>query len=44
MAIDVTQLTDYSWSDIAKAAKQAMMTIALGGHSMRMPDGRTSNA
>lgn len=41
MAIDVTQLTDYSWADIAKAAKQAMMTIALGGTSMRLPDGRT---
>ncbi len=31
MAIDVTQLTDYSWSDIAKAAKMAMMGAALGG-------------
>lgn len=41
MGIDVTQLADYSWSDIAKAAKQAMMTIAVGGTSMRMPDGRS---
>jgi hypothetical protein len=40
MAIDTALLTDYSWSDIAKAAKQAMMTIAVGGTSMRMPDGR----
>lgn len=31
MAIDTTALTDYSWSDIAKAAKQAMITSAIGG-------------
>lgn len=31
MAIDVSQLTDYSWSDIAKAAKGAMMSAAVGG-------------
>ena len=31
MPIDVSALTDYSWSDIAKAAKTAMITAALGG-------------
>jgi len=31
MAIDVSTLTDYAWSDIAKAAKTAMITAALGG-------------
>lgn len=31
MAFDTSQLTDYSWSDIAKAAKHAMMSAALGG-------------
>ncbi len=31
MAVDTAQLVDYSWSDIAKAAKQAMMGAALGG-------------
>ena len=31
MAIDTSQLTDYSWADIKKAAKQAMMTAAIGG-------------
>jgi len=31
MAIDVSQLVDYSWCDIAKAAKQAMLSAALGG-------------
>jgi hypothetical protein len=41
MAIDTTQLTDYSWSDIAKAAKGAMMSAAVGGGELRMPDGRT---
>jgi hypothetical protein len=40
MAIDTTQLTDYSWSDIAKAAKTAMLTAAVGGSELRMPDGR----
>lgn len=34
MAIDVSQLTDYSWSDIKKAAKTAMMTAALGGSQL----------
>lgn len=41
MAIDVTQLTDYAWSDIAKAAKSAMMSAAVGGAEYRMPDGRS---
>lgn len=31
MSIDVSALTDYAWSDIAKAAKTAMITAALGG-------------
>lgn len=31
MAIDVSTLTDYAWADIAKAAKGAMMSAALGG-------------
>lgn len=34
MPIDVTQLTDYAWSDIAKAAKTAMMSAALGGSEL----------
>jgi hypothetical protein len=34
MATDVTQLTDYAWADIAKAAKQAMLSAALGGASL----------
>ncbi len=34
MAIDVSTLTDYSWSDIAKAAKTAMITAALGGDEL----------
>lgn len=29
MAIDVSFLTDYSWADIAKAAKGAMMSSAI---------------
>ena len=40
MAIDLTQLTDYSWSDIAKAAKHAMVSAAVGGDTLTMPDGR----
>jgi len=31
MAVDVSLLSDYAWSDIAKAAKMAMMNAALGG-------------
>jgi hypothetical protein len=31
MAIDTAALTTYSWADIAKAAKQAMITSAIGG-------------
>lgn len=34
MAFDTTQLTDYAWTDIAKAAKTAMMTAALGGANL----------
>jgi hypothetical protein len=34
MAIDVSALTDYAWSDIAKAAKTAMITAALGGDEL----------
>jgi hypothetical protein len=31
MALDLSTLTDYSWSDIKKAAKTAMVSSALGG-------------
>jgi hypothetical protein len=31
MAIDTTQLTDYSWAQIRLAAKHAMMSAAVGG-------------
>ena len=41
MAIDISTLTDYPWSDIAKAAKQAMVANALGGHELKFPDGRS---
>lgn len=34
MAVDTSALTDYSWSDIAKAAKQAMMSAAVGGNTL----------
>lgn len=34
MAIDVSQLVDYSWSDIAKAAKTSMLNSALGGSTL----------
>lgn len=34
MAIDTSTLTDYAWSDIAKAAKTAMMSAALGGANL----------
>lgn len=40
MAIDVSALTDYAWSDIAIAAKHAMITAAMGGGELRMSDGR----
>lgn len=40
MAIDVSALTDYAWSDIAKAAKTAMLTAALGGGELTI-SGRT---
>lgn len=31
MAFDTSKLADYSWADIAKAAKAAMLTAAIGG-------------
>lgn len=34
MAIDTSLLTDYSWADIAKAAKTAMISAALGGNTL----------
>lgn len=40
MAIDPSQLTDYSWSDIKKAAKHAMMSAAVGGNQLSI-NGRT---
>jgi hypothetical protein len=40
MAFDLSTLTDYAWSDIAKAAKHAMVTAALGGENLII-NGRT---
>lgn len=40
MALDLSTLTDYSWSDIAKAAKVAMVNAALGGSTLTV-NGRT---
>jgi len=40
MAIDTSLLTDYSWADIAKAAKHAMMQAAVGGNTLQI-SGRT---
>lgn len=40
MALDLSTLADYSWADIAKAAKQAMVTTALGGSTLTI-NGRT---
>jgi hypothetical protein len=40
MAIDASQLTDYSWCQIAQAAKVAMINTALGGREI-MINGRT---
>lgn len=40
MPINPADLTDYAWSDIAKAAKASMMSSAVGGAEYRMPDGR----
>jgi hypothetical protein len=34
MALDLSTLSDFAWSDIAKAAKQAMVSAALGGNTM----------
>ena len=36
MAFDPSTLTDYSWSDIAKAAKAAMIDAAMGGNTLSM--------
>ena len=41
MAIDTSLLTDYSFAQIKLAAKHAMMTAAVGGSEVRMPDGRS---
>lgn len=41
MAFDTTQLADYSWPDIQKAAKTAMLMAAVGGGELRMADGRS---
>ena len=40
MALDLSTLGDYSWTDIAKAAKHAMVTTALGGNTLSI-NGRT---
>jgi len=40
MAIDLSSLTDYSWSDIKKAAKHAMVSAAVGGGTLSI-NGRT---
>lgn len=40
MAIDTSTLVDYAWSDIARAAKTAMMTAAMGGNNLTI-NGRT---
>jgi hypothetical protein len=34
MALDITTITDYAWSDIAKAAKAAMVMAAVGGQQV----------
>lgn len=34
MAFNTALLVDYSWTDIAKAAKTAMMSAALGGTTL----------
>jgi hypothetical protein len=34
MAFDPSTLTDYSWSDIAKAAKASMVASAMGGNTI----------
>jgi hypothetical protein len=40
MALDLSTLTDYAWSDIAIAAKTAMVNAALGGNTLTI-DGKT---
>ena len=34
MALDPSALSDHSWSDIKKAAKQAMVNAAMGGSTL----------
>ncbi len=34
MALDPSTLTDFSWSDIRKAAKAAMVNAAMGGATL----------
>jgi hypothetical protein len=41
MAIDVTTLVDYSWSDIRIAAKAAMMQAAVSGVATYTINGRS---
>lgn len=41
MAVDTTLLTDYTWAQIKLAAKHAMVSAAVGGGELRMPDGRS---
>jgi hypothetical protein len=36
MAFDLSTLTDYAWSDIKVAAKNAMVTAALGGGELEI--------
>lgn len=40
MALDPSTLTDFSWSDIKKAAKAAMVNAAMGGNTLTI-NGRT---
>ena len=40
MAIDASDLTDYTWAEIKTAAKQAMLTGAIAGTTLVI-DGRT---
>lgn len=40
MAVDLSTLTDHSWSNIAKAAKVAMVNAAVGGNTLTI-NGRT---
>jgi hypothetical protein len=40
MAVDTSLLTDYTFAQIKLAAKHAMVSAAVGGAELRMPDGR----